>query len=149
MPKVNWDDVDEGGGGGYNPVPCDEYLCKVTKAEEVQSKAGNIYWSITFRIEQGVYAGYLVLETIHFTENAKPRAKYFLSRLGLDVSGTKQEEPSKIVGKVIWVTTEHEEYNNQKRSKPSYYGFRAIGGGDGDEAIASPSSTNPKDDLPF
>jgi hypothetical protein len=155
MPVVDWDKVDDdgesAGGGGWQPIPPEEYYCKITGCEEKQAKSGSLYWDLSIRVEQGKYAGYMFGDKLFFTQAALPRVKMIFKRFGYELNGKKGVEPRDLVGKYSYITTEYDYYNEKKYTRPTYGGYSTP---DGDEDLPGQSPAPPdkggnKDDLPF
>jgi len=148
MPKVNFADVED--SQDFSPLPDGEYPCILSGLEEVQTKAGDEMWRLTFKVEKGEYAGRKIWDNMVWSTAAMKRVKLICSRLGLDVSGELDVQPVNILDAQVYITVEQGEYEAndgtvKKKNVVPFAGYRAIESSTGGEQ----KKEDGEDDLPF
>jgi len=103
------------GGGGFNKKrqPEGDYKAKVVKVVDAPSKKDNTpQWLFTIQVGSGTYPYYCKHE-----ENQYWKIRNLLVAAGLTVPKKKVKvDPNKIVGKMIAVTLEDDEYDGKAQS---------------------------------
>jgi hypothetical protein len=111
-------------------VPEGEYPCRVVEVREGLTRDGGERWAFRLEVAEGDYAGRTAAwDSISWTERALPRAKYVLSKLGFDVSGTLELRSSDLVGCEVLATLQAEERQDRatghrvERMRVPYHGY--------------------------
>lgn len=110
--------VKEGGSFNKKRMPEGDYLARVTKVEDAPVKngenKGKPQWLFTIKLEtgSGTYPYYC-----QFAENQLWKIRNLLVAAGVNVPKKRMRlDPEKVVGKLIAVTLEDEEYEGKNRS---------------------------------
>lgn len=103
------------GGGTFNKKrqPEGDYRAKVTKVQDVESKADKTpMWLFTIEVGTGTYAYYC-----KHVENQLWKIRNLLVAAGISVPKKRVKvDPNKVVGKFIGVTLEDDEYDGKPQS---------------------------------
>jgi len=99
------------GGGGFNKKrqPAGDYKAQVTKVQDAPTKKGNEpQWLFTIQVGTGTYPYYCKL-----TPDQLWKLRNILQAAGLVVPKARvRTDPNKIVGRIIGVTLDDDEYDN-------------------------------------
>ena len=144
MPKFNFDDIED--IEQFAPLPVGRYLCHVVEVEEARTKYGDEMWKLRLVVEAGPQRGRYIFDNLVFSDAAMKRVKLVCSRLGLDVAGEIDLEPSAIQGRRCYVTVGIEEYQDQegtsrRRNVVPFAGY--------DSAEVQGEAVEDDDPLPF
>lgn len=104
--------------GNFNPqqVEMGDYLAKVVKVEDGESKQNQDFMYI-FTIKLSKFSQYSYPYYCKLTENQLWKLRNLLVAAGLNVPKARMKlEPSKVVGKTIGVTMEDDEYEGKMKS---------------------------------
>lgn len=159
MPEMDFNKIDD--MESFSPVPKGKYFCNLTEIEDDKTtQNGDEMWRLKFTVTQGEYKGRSIWDNLIFSENAKKRVKFICARLGLDVSGKIDLTPITIINKTCFITTDVEEYIDDKgktkeRNTVLFDGYeRADTIQVEEDGEPTPASSNSEDDdgeegLPF
>jgi len=67
----------------FVPLPAGEYVARLFDGEWFTSRANNLGYKLTFRIEEGEFVGRRVWHELYFTEAAEKYSKRDLEKLGI------------------------------------------------------------------
>ena len=153
--RINFSGVNSAAGNG--PIPPGEYLVKVARVKEKQSRDGKAYWNLGLEVLQDAFAGRFVFDKLFFTPQALPRLKIILGALGIAVDGDLDVEPDDLLNRRAFVRVEHDQYSKdgaiQQGNKVTYDGYRAVKEPTPPAPSASPSPSQrdqpPVEGVPF
>ena len=101
----NVPDLDE-----YSPVPEDQYLAEIGKAEYDTTRAGDDYLKIRFYIVDGDHAGAAIFDRVYFSKKAMPRLKLLLEALGISTKESIEVTPALLEGRKCLINVVVESY---------------------------------------
>jgi len=143
--KLNFTGVPD--SDDYSPLPDNDYLIEIASVEERQVSSGD-QWNLKLAIQEPEYPNRHVFDSLTFSEAGMKRVKLILSRLGFDVSGELEIEPSDLVGIQAYVTLETESYFSEKhgkemkKNKVTYAGWQSADAA-AREVIQAPAKKTP------
>ena len=148
--KINFADIEE--AEDFTPVPDGQYLCELHECEETETSNQDEMWKLRWKILEGDYAGRIIFDNLVFSESAMKRVKLVFSRLGIDVSGELDFDPSIISGKKVLVTVITEDYEAEngvvkKKNSVPFAGYEKYDGAS--DAAASSGDDASEDKLAF
>ena len=106
------------GGGSFNKrrVPGGDYLAKIVKVEDAESKSDKTFQYL-FTIKLQKYSTYAYPYYCKLQENQLWKLRNLLIAAGMNVPKKRMKlDPSKVVGKLIGVTMEDDEYEGKLQS---------------------------------
>jgi hypothetical protein len=113
--NLDFSNVKESGSFNTRRVPAGDYLAKVTKVEDAQAKDETAMWVFTVKLNkysQNAYPYYCKLQ-----ENQLWKLRNLAIAGGLNVPKKRIKlDPNKLVGKMIGVTMEDDEYEGKEKS---------------------------------
>ena len=152
MPKIDFSRIDD--VQDFQPLPDDDYLCRLSEIEEASTTQGDEMWKLRFEVLQGEYKGRRIFDNLVFSEAAMKRVKLICSRLGLDVSGELDLTPGMIEGRTCYVTTEIEEYEDsegriKRRNVVPFAGYERAEGSPAEDQGEISGEDDGEESLPF
>lgn len=113
---VDFSNVKDASGFNTKPVPPGDYLAKIVKVADAESKKdGTFQFVFSIRLEkfsQNTYPYYCKLQ-----ENQLWKLRNLLIAAGMNVPKRRMKlDPSKVVGKTIGITMEDDEYDGKPKS---------------------------------
>lgn len=122
MPTADWDNAPK----DENAVPEGEYLCEVVSAEEKRTTGGDEMLNMKFKILDGKQTGRFLFDNMVFSRSAMRRVKIISAALGLPTQGKVEINEELLRGRQVFLTTKHEEYGGETRSKVEFAGYRQV-----------------------
>lgn len=152
MPKIDFSQIDD--VQDFQPLPDDDYLCRLSEIEEASTTQGDEMWKLRFEVIQGEHKGRYIFDNLVFSEAALKRVKLICSRLGLDVSGELDLTPGMIEGHTCYVTTEIEEYEDnegriKRRNVVPFAGYERAEGSAAEVEENTGEEDDGEESLPF
>lgn len=113
---VDFSNVKEAGNFNKKRVPGGDYLAKIVKVEDAESKGdGGFQYLFTIKLQK--YAAYAYPYYCKLQENQLWKLRNLLIAAGMNVPKKRIKlDPSKVVGKLIGVTMEDDEYEGRLQS---------------------------------
>lgn len=113
--NVDFSNVKEGGSFNRKRIPAGDYLAKVTKIDDAEAKDGIFQYLVSIKIEKlpgSVFPYYCKLQ-----ENQLWKLRNLLIAGGLTIPKRRTKvDPNRMVGKLIGVTIEDDEYDGKEQS---------------------------------
>lgn len=149
MPKaraLDFTDVKDGGGRFRKThYPAGDYKAKILKVEDAKKKSDNSpMWLVSIAVKAGIYPYYLTFES-----NTLWKIRNLFIAAGLPVPKKRVKvDPQKLVGKVIGVTLDEEEYEGKMQGviASTFPSSELEGGGDDDDVEEDNSSDEDEED---
>jgi hypothetical protein len=86
----------------YVSIPEGTYLCRIAEVREGVTREGSARWAFRLEVADGELAGRTAAwDGLVWSERALPRVKQVLARLGFDVSGTLELQPTELIGRTV------------------------------------------------
>lgn len=125
----------------YVTVPEGTYVCRVAEVRENTALSGVPRWSLRLEVCEGDFTGRTAgWDNLTFSERGLSRVKRVLHRLGFDVSGALEIQPTDLVGLVAhvqFVTEEREDPLTGRRTarlRVPYSGYALVADAHGNGA---------------
>lgn len=108
-----------------------DHLCVCEKVEESNTGKGDAQWTLWWKVYQGEFENRFIFDRLFFTPKCYPRMKLILGRLGFDVTGELDLQPSMLVGKFALVTVKHKlqtegKHAGKMREEVPFSGYQAV-----------------------
>lgn len=103
--------------GNFNPqqVEAGDYVAKVVKVEDAESKGGEFQYVFTIKLQK--FSQYSYPYYCQLKENQLWKIRNLLIAAGLNVPKARMKlDPNKVVGRTIGVTMEDDEYEGKMKS---------------------------------
>ena len=101
----------------FQRAPEGKHIAKISKVDETTFQGGNEGFKITFEIVKGVGKGCRVIENFPFVDTALWKLKNLLESIGMRANGRVMVDTDKLIGKLVEITVNHEEYEGRTRAK--------------------------------
>lgn len=114
--NVDFSNVKDGGGFNKHRVPEGDYLARVVKVEDAESKSDQVFqYLFTVKLEK--FSGYGYPYYCKLSENQLWKLRNLAIAAGLNVPKKRVAfDPNKVIGKLIGVTMEDDEYEGKEQS---------------------------------
>lgn len=114
--NVDFSNVKEGGSFNRSRIPSGDYLAVISKIEDAEAKDGIFQYLVSIKLKkrtQSVFPYYCKLQ-----ENQLWKLRNLLIAGGLTVPKKRiKVDPTKLIGKLIGVTIEDDEYDGKEQSQ--------------------------------
>lgn len=101
----------------FQRAPEGKHIAKINKIDETTFQGGNEGFKVTFEIVKGVGKGCRVIENFPFVDTALWKLKNLLESIGMRANGRVMVDTDKLIGKLVEITVNHEEYEGRTRAK--------------------------------
>jgi hypothetical protein len=135
--KVDFSSVED--VESFVSVPEGTYLCRIADVREGLTRDGSTRWAIRLEVAEGDHAGRTAAwDGLVWSGRGLPRVKQVLARIGFDVSGTLELQPTDLLGLKVraqFITEERDDPLSGKkvtRLRVPYSGYEGMENGSND-----------------
>ena len=122
---VNWLDLMNNAGTGFEPLPAGPYDCEVAKAEATQSSSGKHMWKVRFKVLAGPHANSTIFTNIVLSPDNSNALGFFFQHMGalglsrdfFAQSPSPDTVADAILGRKARVTVKQKEYQGSIRNE--------------------------------
>jgi hypothetical protein len=112
----------------FSPLPKGRYLCRIAEIEESMTMARDDMWKVKFEVQDDEFKRRYLYDNLVFNEIGLRRIKLLCSKLGLDMSGEIDLEPTMLLDKECVVEIDVEQYEDnfgkpKARNKVLFAGY--------------------------
>lgn len=109
----------------FGVIPPGEYLAKCISVDDtLTTRDGEARWNLEFVVVEGESTGKHFWDNLFFSEKAKGRVKLVGTRMGVPKDLDRELLPADLLGKLVYVTLEVEDYKGVPQNKVPFSGYR-------------------------
>ncbi len=118
-----YDTTDINERGAFVPIPTGDYVLRITKTEEKQTKNKDPLVVVEFTVDEGDYAGHKIWHNVPFLPKQSAGAgisKHFLHMIGEEYEGKIMVNPDHWIDKIVHANVGIDNYtalNGQEKQK--------------------------------
>ena len=110
----------------FKPIPRGNYLGRLEKIEEDETKNNDELWILQWGIAEGDYKGRKVFDNLVFKEGVLDRVLILCEALGVEVPDDEDFnlEPEMIKGKLCYIKVKRSKYKGEVNNEIPYAGYK-------------------------